>query len=68
MTEMIALLEEYMELLVSVLAYQKARDEGRKDPAERDFEWAELNLSYFESHKFEFGLCDNIESAASPFD
>ena len=39
-----------MELLVSVVAYQKARDEGRKNPAEQDFEWAELNLSYFESH------------------
>lgn len=48
-----------MELLVSVLAYQKARDEGRKNPSQQDIEWAEFNLSYFETHKCEFGLCQS---------
>lgn len=57
-----------MELLVSVLAYQKARDEGRKDPVEQDFEWAEFNLSYFESHKCEFGLCSNNENKSTLID
>lgn len=57
-----------MELLVSVLAYQKARDEGRKDPVEQDFEWAEFNLSYFESHKCEFGLCSKNENKSTLID
>lgn len=43
MTELIVLLEEYMELFVSVLAYQKARDEDRKDTVKRNFKWAEPN-------------------------
>ncbi|MEC8325350.1 MAG: hypothetical protein VX100_04405 [Pseudomonadota bacterium] len=57
-----------MELLVSVLVYQKARDEGRKDPAIQDYEWAEENLSYFESHKCELGFCDSNEPRHSHFD
>lgn len=60
--------EALMELLVSVLAYQKARDEGRKDPATQDYEWAEENLSYFESHKCELGFCDSNEQRHSHFD
>ena len=52
-----------MELLVSVLAYQRARDEGRKSPSQQDFDWAVDNISYFEKNKCELGFCErnNLE-------
>ena len=47
-----------MDLLITTLAYQRARDEGRKDPNEADIVWAKDNLSLFENNKCELGFCE----------